>query len=166
MLAAIAEQLSRGEEDLLCRLALIGAIVPLDQVGIDHRLDCERTAFKTVSKHERVSEEVGGRAAQERVYGQVESSRFTPEAGVSLVEFVENVYFPRIAERLAASTVTFGGPHPVHAHLLANAGWVRAGRHGCDCPNRGRISLVCISFPRDLQIRWCSLCSLASACWP
>ena len=30
---------------------------------------------------------------------------FTPEAGVSLVEFVENVYFPRIAERLAASTV-------------------------------------------------------------
>jgi hypothetical protein len=30
---------------------------------------------------------------------------FTPEAGVSLVDFVENVYFPRIAERLAASTV-------------------------------------------------------------
>lgn len=30
---------------------------------------------------------------------------FTPEAGVSLVEFVENVHFPRIAGRLAASTV-------------------------------------------------------------
>jgi hypothetical protein len=28
---------------------------------------------------------------------------FTPEAGVSLVDFVENVYFPRIAKRLAAS---------------------------------------------------------------
>jgi site-specific recombinase XerD len=30
---------------------------------------------------------------------------FTPEAGVSLVDFVENIYFPGIAKRLATSTV-------------------------------------------------------------
>jgi hypothetical protein len=30
---------------------------------------------------------------------------FTPEAGVSIVDFVENVYFPAIEQRLAMSTV-------------------------------------------------------------
>ena len=50
------------------------------------------------------------------------------------------------------------------AHVLANTGWFRAGRHVHDCANLRRFPLVPIFSRRYLQIRWCPVSSLASAC--
>ena len=65
------------------------------------RLTKAKAPCPPFSECERLPEKVGSHSAQEQLHGKLSKIGFTPEAGVSIVDFVENTFFSACEKRLS-----------------------------------------------------------------